>query len=153
MSPMIELSELTILNDLRERLAALAPEELAGFERKLLKPVPAGSMIAGVVNNHTARGVFILASMLTTEGAVELARASAAHNADVEREHSERASMLATLAKVFGEIFWAQVKVDFAMFRHAHLTLHAGWTVVEVPCGPGHAGGGIIELLLGGPRS
>lgn len=150
MSIIIELSELTILNDLRERIAALSPEELAGFERKLLKPVPAGAKAAGCVKNETARRVFLLASILQTQNGLELMHATAAFNADIEREHNEKASMLAVLAVVFSDIFWAQVKVDLAIFRHAHLTLHAEWTVVEGSCGGrGHGGDGLIELLLG----
>lgn len=151
MSTPIELSELTILNDLRERIAALSPEELAGFERKLLKPVPAGAKVAGYVKNETARRVFILGSILQTQNGMELMRATAAYNADIESEANEKAAMLGTLAKVFSEIFWSQVKVDLAIFRHAHLALHADWAVVEGSCGG--VSGGIIELMLDGrPR-
>jgi hypothetical protein len=144
-----DLGSLTILNDLRDRIAALIPEDTAGFERRMMKPAPAGTTNVGVVTNPVLRGLQVLSVKLISESGLESSRALCEPNADLEREAKERAAMLMTLGTIYKEIFWAQIKQDFAIYRHADITLCEGWTVYEKPCGSG-APSGIIELFLGG---
>ena len=143
-----ELSSLTILNDLRDRLAALTPEEMAAYERKLLRPMPAGHTVVGEIG-PTLRRMFALCAKLMIASNLESLKSAAADNVDIEREKKEKSVLLSILGNAFKEIFWAQVKVDLAVYRPAHLAIYEGWIIADGPC---TAGGheGIINALFGG---
>lgn len=94
----IEVSEITVLNDIRERLAALAPEQF-DWARRNLKPGPQSDKVVGEVTAIPTRALWVLSVALKAKAQLEEAKAEAATDSIAEDEHRRENALLTELAR------------------------------------------------------
>ena len=125
---MINLEEITVFNDLRERLAQITPAQIAAVERRFR---PAAGAVIGVVESVTTRAVYALWINLEVERDLEKARAKGASEEMAEQEHLQRAALLDIFADVAKELFWAQAKIDLGFLEIEGVGLRKGWQLIR----------------------
>ncbi|HEX4275796.1 MAG TPA: hypothetical protein VHZ74_10595 [Bryobacteraceae bacterium] len=143
---MINSSEITVLNDIRERVEALTQAQFDWTGRRIDNEVAKGERIIGTVTNRATQGLYVLSLVLRTDSAVQEIQASAALEKNFEDEHRREASLLADLADVVREMFWAQAKIDRGCYERLTLCLRKDFTLVACK---GHASP--FSFLIDGP--
>lgn len=128
----IDLTTLTVMNDIRERLLALTDEEMAWAERTLAtEKKRKKDRDIGEVTNPATRALYALSIKLAAESRLETSKSSVALDPIIQDEHSRQAVLLHDLADVSRELFWAQAKIDLAFYKFESLACRAGFVVTN----------------------
>ncbi len=131
---MIDLNEITVFNDIRERLAAMTPERIAAIGRKLKKYlIDEDDQVIGVIESDSTRALYVLSRELSNAHMLEHAKADCAEDETIAEELNQRAAALDSLADVARELFWAQAKTDLGFYGECDLAIKTGWRLVETP--------------------
>ncbi len=149
---MIDLNEITVFNDIRERLAAVTDAQITAIERKLEKESDEDDddedAVIGVVQSKATRGLYTLSRILGAQHMLEHAKAACAEDPVIADEHEEKAVVVDILSDVARELFWAQAKVDLGFYEEENVGIRANWEVVRIPDRPNpHA---IMRGMIGG---
>lgn len=120
----IEVDAITVLNDIRERLAALTPNQLDWGARQITEQRPNETTI-GAVTVPSTRALWVLFLWLQRQSELEKAMAETATEKTLEEDHQRQHALLNSLADVAREIFWAQAKVDLGYYKHTNVGLRA----------------------------
>jgi hypothetical protein len=134
----MDLKDITVLNDLAERLQKITPAQIEATGRKLKDKSPMaprgkkkGEKVIGVVVAETTRALYTLVMALAAEEMLTEAQKLSAIDEIAERDHQEKAALLDMLGDVARELFWAQAKVDLGFHEKASIGLREGWTLVR----------------------
>lgn len=141
---MINLEDITVLNDIRDRLAQITPEQVHSAARRLDRDDKSEAI--GVIESETTRALYTLAVVLTAEEALEEAKAKGAVDEMIEKDHLERAAVLDMLHDVVKNLFFTQAKTDLGFHQKESVSLSGGWTLVKTRQSPPE---GLIRLLGG----
>lgn len=137
---MIDLNEITVFNDIRERLAAVTDSQITAIERKLERESndedDDGESVIGVVTSKATRGLYTLSRLLGAEHMLEHAKSACAEDSVIADEHDEKAVVLDILSDVARELFWAQAKIDLGFYEEENVGIRAGWEVTRIPDRP-----------------
>lgn len=131
--PQIKLQEVTVFNDINERLLLVTDEQIAACERRLNKGMAKrGEEVIGVVESVTTRALFTLWRNIDAEKEFEKSRAMSAVDEIAEKGHNEKAVFLDMLSDVLDELFWAQAKIDAGFFELENLAMRGEWKIVRM---------------------
>lgn len=130
---MIDIQEITVLNDIRERLAQIGDEEIATCERRLT-PHKSGEEELGVIAVKSTRAIWVLAHILGNEKAIAMAQSKMANSQELANSLMQQATILDELQDVALEIFWAQAKTDLGRWKaDDRISLRKGWMLIHTP--------------------
>jgi hypothetical protein len=148
---MINLDDVTVYSDLRERLSRITPEQIDAAARKFkVNDVDAKREI-GTINSYTTRALYTLWRALVAEEALEKALAGSEIEEIAEKDHLQKATLLDMFADIARELFWAQAKIDLGFYdRVCCVGLRANWLLVkEAHEGPAGFGSFIASMGAG----
>ncbi len=146
----IKLEEITVFNDLRERLQSVTAEQITASERRMCvhhKHAPSEKVI-GTVESITTKALYALWTRLQTESILEMAQSHHVVDEVKASDHKQKAAVLDMLGDVAKELFWAQAKVDLGFHEPTSVGIRPGWVLVvhEESDGPGAALAGLLRL-------
>jgi hypothetical protein len=129
----IDLTTITVMNDIRERLLAITDAEVAWAYRRLdeISPTKATDKVLGEVENPTTRALYVLSMKLAAASELESSKAKAALDQIMEDEHGRQAVLLHDLADASREIFWAQAKIDLNHYKATSLGVRANFVIIS----------------------
>lgn len=142
-----DLSILSVINDLRERLALISPAQIALSERKF-QPAPKQCRVIGVILRTETRALHALWLSLIGEAALEHAKAAAAIEVAIEQDHKERHAIVDNLSDVARELWWTQAKTDLGFNECESVSICTGWQLVATKNVPME---GLARLMSAGP--
>lgn len=129
---MINLEDLTVLNDLLPRLRSITPEQIEAASRRLSKKTSkAKEKAIGIVEVETTRALYALGGILGAEEAIARANAATAISEEDERGFQEQAALLDMLGDVVKELFWAQARLDLGFYEDMSIGIREGWELVR----------------------
>jgi hypothetical protein len=128
---MINIANITALNDLQERLQSITPDHLTAYERKS-DPVAEDDKIIGTIAWAETRALFALRKVLTTESRAELLKAESAIAEENEIEFESRACIASELGDVIGELCWFQARSELGYWKRGNIGIRKGWTLVQL---------------------
>lgn len=146
----VNVDELTVMNDIRIRLAQVTQEDVASTERRLSAHHPADKDIGTVVSAET-RALYVLKTRLSSESDLEEAHAKMATDELMEQQHLQKAALLDMLEDVVSEMWWTQAKLDTGFLEKQSVGIRHEWMLVR---GDERGHGGILEAIIahGMPR-
>lgn len=136
---MIDLNDITVFNDIRERLATVTDAQITAIERRMERESDEDDdeeTVIGVVTSKATRGLYVLSRILGAEHMLEHAKAECAEDPVIADEHDEKAVVLDMLSDVARELFWAQAKIDLGFYEEENVGIRAGWVVIKVASRP-----------------
>lgn len=130
--------ELTVLNDLCERLKAISAEHIEAAARHL-KPRKKDETAIGELTSPATRAIYALWVSLTAQEKLCHARAELLTGPELEAESKHDEALYDMLGDAAREIFWAQAKIDLGFYEAdcQCVGLRAGWQLVRMPHGGG----------------
>lgn len=142
----INLEDVTIYNDLRDRLLKISPEQVAAAERRLTKIEPRESEL-GTIHSDVTRALYTLWITLRAESVLEAAKAGNQIDETAEKDHIQQAAVLDMFSDVARELFWAQAKLDVGFHEQTTVGVRTGWTMVKKIEEPGP--GAMFARIMG----
>lgn len=127
---MIDFEQITILNDLKERLLAVTEEQI-GFAAAKLEPPLSGERALGRLSDATIT-LWTLSMILTSEISLQKALGGSLVDPAVAEEHTERGMILDEIDDVVQELMWAQARNDTGFWKPVGIGIRAGWELVEM---------------------
>lgn len=140
---MINIEDISLFNDIRERLSAITDEQIDGADRKLAERTK--EPVIGTLESRLTRALHALTEALEAETGLEIAKARAEMDETRERDHLEKAAVLDMFADVAKEMFFAQAKLDLGFHKIEAVGLRRGWLLVNVKHNHGPAG--FVEIM------
>lgn len=131
----IELLSLSVINDLKERLSLITPDQIAACGRRHHAKTVHDKEI-GIIEADGTRALCALWKLLEAEAALETARADGAVEEEIEKSHREQHSILDNLSDVARELWWTQAKMDVGFYQCLAISIRQGWVLVSVPSRP-----------------
>ncbi len=131
---MVNIADVTVLNDLIAKLKEITPEQIEGISRKLNKEVGevrAGETVIGTIELETTRALYALARMLHAQEGMEDAKADAAMDETSEADHRSRAAVYDMFEDIARQLFWVQAKMDLGFQVKESVGIRADWTLVK----------------------
>jgi hypothetical protein len=131
----VKIDDVTVFNDIRERLLRITPEQVAATERRL---ADTDSMHLsdlediGVITSYTTRALYTLGNALSAEEALELAKAKNSTSEIDEKDHMAQAAILDMLSDAVRQVFWAQAKLDLGFHECASVGMRSNWRLVKM---------------------
>jgi hypothetical protein len=127
----IMLEDITVYNDIRERLAQITPHQIEAAHRKLSAgKVPPEDLI-GVIENQSTKALYALWHLLEAESELEKAKAKGSSDENEEDAHRQNAALASMFEGVVGELFWAQARIDLGYYVEHDVGLRSGWRLVK----------------------
>lgn len=147
---MIDLNEITVFNDIRERLAAVTDTQIEAIARKLKIEKMDNKKVKriGRVESKATRALYALSRLLQAEHQLEHAKSDCAEEPDIAKDHEEKAVLLDMMADVARELFWAQAKIDLGFYKEENTGIRGDWEIVQVET-PNPAM--MLRGMMGGP--
>lgn len=135
---MINIEDVTVLNDVRERLQAITQEQVDAALRRLNTKHKQdkdrkGESLIGVIESQVTRCLYTLWLMLEADARVRSALSQSATDENVEKDNREQSVILSMFAEVVKEVFWAQAKNDLGFHEDASVGIREDWTLVRRP--------------------
>ncbi len=127
---MITIENITVLNDIQERLKEITEAEIAGAARRM-SPPKENEKTLGKITQPSTRALYALWQKLFYDSAHEQLLAHTVPDVEVEADHSQRSVIAASLGDVVKELFWAQAKSDLGLWKATSVGIRHGWTIVE----------------------
>ncbi len=148
---MVNIADVTVLNDLIEKLKEITPEQIEGISRKLNKEVgevKPGETVIGVIELETTRALYALGRLLRAQEGMEDAKANAAMDETSEADHRSRAAVFDMFEDVARQLFWVQAKIDLGFHEKESVGVRANWTLVKTK--EGDSPTAALSALFGG---
>ncbi len=127
---MISIENITVLNDIQERLKEMTETAIEGVARRM-SPPKENEKALGTVTQPSTRALYALWQKLYYESAQEALLAQTVPDVEIEADHSQRSVIAASLADVVKELFWSQAKSDLGLWKASTVGLRHGWIIVE----------------------
>jgi hypothetical protein len=128
---MIKLEDITVYNDIRERLAQVTPQQVEASLRRMPPGNVSPDDLIGVIQNPTTKALYTLWLILEAEAELEQAKSHGSHDETEELAHAQQAALVGMWEDVVGELFWAQAKIDLGFHERHDVGLRSGWRLVK----------------------
>lgn len=133
------MTDLTVLNDLRERLEQITPEHILWASRRLM-PLRSGDKPVGLLP-EASRRLYALWQQTRATAEKLAADASLAMDATLSEALFTDSNVHGSLACMMAAVFSAQIAADFEMYAFGtEVMMREGWQIVRP--------GGIEEKIL-----
>jgi hypothetical protein len=126
------LEDITIFNDIRERLELITDEQIGMVSNRMQEPVAEGEIPVGIVDRST-RALWTLTVVLAGEVALESARSVALIDDALIADHTQRMLIAEQILEVTKNLMWAQARSDLGFWKKSSIGIRKEWLLVEVP--------------------
>lgn len=128
---MIDIEEITMFNDMRERLLAVTDNQVE-IAASRLNPAGEGEKSVGIIAPAT-RALWTLAMTLEAEILMETSHARSLIDDTRVRDHEERSMVAQQIKDIVLELMWAQSRSDTGYWaKGSSIGLRADWQLVEM---------------------
>lgn len=146
----INLDEITILNDIRERLSQITLEDIAACNRRLEKACEHDKVV-GTITKSSTMALWTLGCKMSTAMAAELVSARQANDEKVDQSHQEQAAIYDEMEDVLKDMFWAQARSDVGFWKNpSNVGIRQGWVLVDSVSPEQHLGQ-LLRRISGKP--
>ncbi len=126
---MVKLEDITILNDIRERLGLVTAEQIELVKTRL-DPIAKGEKKVGEIAGPT-QALWALSIVLGGEREMHKARAMELVDPQINEDHKQQMMIASELEDVVKEMMWAQARTDTGFWKACCLGMRSNWMLVE----------------------
>ncbi len=142
---MVNIANITALNDLQEKLRGITADHLTAFERKS-DALEKDDTVIGCITSEETRALFALRKMMVVESKAEMLKAESAVEEANETEFLSRSCIAQELADVVGELCWFQARSELGYWKRGNIGIRKGWTLVSMAEGSDNP---LIQIMHG----
>jgi hypothetical protein len=129
----IDVLDVTVFNDIRERLTRVTPEQIEAAGRRLTKERSRRFAGIGVVEKISTRALWTLSQLLAADALLLMAKSRLAVDEEEEAESMSQAAILGMFKECVTEMFWAQAKLDLGFHESVSVSLQEDWELCKTP--------------------
>lgn len=143
----IDVLDVTVFNDIRERLTRVTPEQIEAAGRRLNKERGRRLPVIGVVEKASTRALWTLSQLLAADALLLMAKARLAVDEEEEAESMSQAAILDMFKECVREIYWAQAKLDLGFHEsNVSVGMQENWELCKAQNEPP---AGLIAAIRG----
>ncbi len=142
---MVKLEDITVLNDIRERLGTITVDQIELVKTRLDDAGKDDSVIGPVA--EPTRALWALSIILHSEREMHKARAMELNDLQITEDHKQLAMIASEMEDVVKELMWAQARTDLGFWKLCCLGMRQNWLLVETAEENSGLPPGLVRLL------